>query len=172
MNMYDLGMMKVPRNIRVKKEELTEAEWKKLQAHTDLGYTLLSPMGLDDRIMKMVRYHHEFFDGSGYPEGLVRDEIPVEARILGVIDAFRALITHGPYRRSFTIDEARNEIIRNSGSKFDPKIVGAFVKVLHELGARDDDHELVLDAVERELEELRKLHETGYDSLETREEIR
>ncbi len=172
MNMYDLGMMKIPRNIRMKKEDLTEAEWKKLQAHTDLGYTLLSPMGLDDRIMKMVRYHHEFFDGSGYPEGLVRDEIPVEARILGVIDAFRALITHGPYRRSFTVDEARNEIIRNSGSKFDPKIVGAFVKVLHELGARDDDHELVLDAVERELEELRKLHETGCESLETREEIR
>ncbi|MBU8921987.1 MAG: GAF domain-containing protein [Bacteroidales bacterium] len=159
MNMYDLGMMKIPRSIRVKKEELSEGEWKVLREHTNLGYTLLSPMGLDERIMKMVRCHHEYFDGSGYPDGLLREEIPVEARILGVIDAFRALISLGPYRRAFTIDEARNEIIRSSGTKFDPQIVGAFVKVLHELGARDGDGEMNLDAVEQELEEMRKEYE-------------
>ncbi len=162
MNMYDLGMMKIPRSIRVKKEELSEREWKVLRRHPNLGYTLLSPMGLDERIMKMVQSHHEYFDGSGYPDGLIRKEIPVEARILGVIDAFRALISLGPYRRAFTIDEARNEIIRDSGTKFDPQIVGAFVKVLHELGARDSGGEMSLDAVERELEEIRKEYaETG-----------
>jgi signal transduction histidine kinase/HD-GYP domain-containing protein (c-di-GMP phosphodiesterase class II) len=159
MNVYDLGMMKIPRSIRVKKEELADRERKKLHEHANLGYKLLSPMGLDEKIMKMVRYHHEFFDGSGYPEGLVRDEIPIEARIINVVDSFRALISHGPYRRAFTIDEARNEIIRNSGTKFDPRVVGAFVKVLHEMGARDNDHELVLDSVERELDEIRENNE-------------
>ncbi len=172
MNMYDLGMMKIPRSIRMKKEELADREWKKLHEHPNLGYMLLSPMGLDERIMKMVRYHHEFFDGSGYPEGLMREEIPIEARIINVIDSFRALITHGPYRRAFTIDEARNEIIRNSGTKFDPKVVGAFVKVLHELGAREDDQELVLDVIEKELEAIRKENGNSGSGEKNREEIK
>jgi hypothetical protein len=159
MNLYDLGMMRVPRAIRVKKEELTTREREALREHPVLGYLLASPMGLDERIMRMVRSHHENFDGSGYPEGLMREEIPIEARIINVVDSFRALISPGPYRRCFTIDEARNEIIRGAGTKFDPKVVGAFVKVLHELGVRDDRCELELEAVERELEEKRKVHE-------------
>ena len=91
-----------------------------------------------DRTAAVLDRHGEQLLANGRaPEldRLVREEIPVEARILCVIDAFRALITLGPYRRAFTIDEARGEIIRESGSKFDPRVVGAFVKVLHELGA-------------------------------------
>jgi hypothetical protein len=153
MSMYDLGMMKIPRSLRIKKGSLTDKEWEKLREHPDLGYALVSPMGLDERIMKMVRGHHEHYDGSGYPSGLMKDEIPVEARILGVVDAFRALITPGPYRRCFTVDEARNEIIQGAGTRFDPKVVGAFVKALHDLGARDEGSELVLGSVEKELEE-------------------
>lgn len=153
MSLYDLGMMKIPRSLRVKKESLSEKEWEKLREHPDLGYSLVSPMGLDERIMKMVRNHHENFDGTGYPVGLLKDEIPIEARILNVVDSFRALITPGPYRRCFSMDEAKNEIIQGAGTRFDPKVVGAFVKSLHDLGARDDRSELVLDAVEKELEE-------------------
>ncbi|MDD3643231.1 MAG: ATP-binding protein [Candidatus Krumholzibacteria bacterium] len=159
MNLYDLGMMRVPRASRVKKEELTAKERDTLREHPVLGYLLASPMGLDERIMRMIRSHHENFDGSGYPEGLMRDEIPIEARIINVVDSFRALISPGPYRRCYTIDEARNEIIRGAGTKFDPKVVGAFVKVLHELGVREDRCELELAAVERELEEKRKVTE-------------
>jgi HD-GYP domain-containing protein (c-di-GMP phosphodiesterase class II) len=153
MSMYDLGMTKIPRSIRVKKEKLAEEEWEKLQEHPDLGYSLVSPMGLDERIMRMVRSHHEYYDGSGYPAGLMKDEIPIESRIINVVDSFRALITPGPYRRCFSVDEARNEIIKGAGTRFDPRVVGAFVKALHDLGARDDRCELELDAVERELEE-------------------
>ncbi len=172
MSMYDLGMMKIPRSLRVKKESLTEKEWDKLREHPDLGYALVSPMGLDERIMKMVRGHHEHFDGSGYPAGLMKDEIPIEARILNVVDSFRALITPGPYRRCFSIDEAKNEIIQGSGKRFDPKVVGAFVKALHDLGARDDRCELVLDAVERELEEKKLENEetTETETTETTQE--
>jgi HD-GYP domain-containing protein (c-di-GMP phosphodiesterase class II) len=169
MSMYDLGMMKIPRSLRVKKESLTEKEWDKLREHPDLGYALVSPMGLDERIMKMVRNHHEHFDGSGYPSGLMKDEIPIEARILNVVDSFRALITPGPYRRCFSIDEAKNEIIQGSGKRFDPKVVGAFVKALHDLGAREDRCELVLDAVERELED-KKMENEEARAKEKREE--
>jgi signal transduction histidine kinase/HD-GYP domain-containing protein (c-di-GMP phosphodiesterase class II) len=145
MSMYDLGMMKVPRSLRVKKESLTEKEWEKLREHPDLGYALISPMGLDERIMRMIRSHHEYYDGSGYPAGLVKDEIPIESRIINVVDSFRALITPGPYRRCFSMDEAKNEIIQGAGTRFDPKVVGAFVKSLHDLGVRDDRCELVID---------------------------
>ena len=153
MSMYDLGMMKIPRSIRVKKESLSEKEWEELKEHPDLGYSLVSPMGLDERIMKMVRNHHENFNGTGYPLGLIKDEIPIESRIINVVDSFRALIMPGPYRRRFSIDEAKNEIIQGAGTRFDPKVVGAFVKSLHDLGARDDNNEFVLGVVEKELEE-------------------
>lgn len=163
MNLYDLGMMEVPRNIRAKKEELTDEEWGKLRNHPNFGYTLASPMGLEERIMKMVLAHHENYDGSGYPNELSGEEILIEARIVNVVDAFRALITQGPYRRCFTIDEARNEIIKGAGKKFDPKVVGAFVKVLSDLGAREGKCELVLDAVEEELEAERKKRKQIWD---------
>ena len=153
MSIYDLGMMKIPRSLRVKKERLSEKEWEKLKEHPDLGYLLVSPMGLDDRIMRMIRSHHENYDGSGYPAGLRKDEIPIESRIINVVDSFRALIMPGPYRRCFSMDEAKNEIIQGAGTRFDPKVVGAFVKSLHTLGARDERCELVLAAVEKEFEE-------------------
>ncbi len=159
MSIYDLGMMKIPRLLRVKKESLSEKEWEKLREHPDLGCSLISPMGLDERIMRMVRSHHENYDGSGYPAGLMKDEIPIESRIINVVDSFRALIMPGPYRRCFSMDEAKNEIIQGAGTRFDPKVVGAFVKSLHDLGARDDRFELVLDAVEKELEEKEMEHE-------------
>jgi signal transduction histidine kinase/HD-GYP domain-containing protein (c-di-GMP phosphodiesterase class II) len=153
MSMYDLGMMEIPRSLRVKKESLSDKEWEKLKEHPDLGFSLASPMGLDERIMKMIRSHHENYDGSGYPAGLMKDEIPIESRIINVVDSFRALVMPGPYRRCFTIDEAKNEIIQGSGKRFDPKVVGALVKALHDLGVREERCELVLDAVEREIEE-------------------
>lgn len=172
MNMYDLGMMKVPRSIRVKKEELTLREKKKLLEHSNMGFAMLSPMGLDERIMMMVRCHHEYYDGSGYPEGLVGEEIPMEARIINVVDSFRALISQGPYRRAFSLDEAKNEIIRGARTKFDPKVVGAFVKVLHETGARVDEGDFILDAIEKELEEIRKENKRNYDTKRVKEEIK
>jgi len=156
MNLYDLGMMKMPLAIRGKREELTSKEWEQLKQHTNVGYSLISPMGLREKVMKMVRSHHENYDGTGYPDGLKGPEIPVEARIVGVVDAFRALISEGPYRRCFSVDEARNEIIRGSGTKFDPKVVGAFVKALGDLGAVENQCELVLESVEKELMEQRK----------------
>lgn len=175
MNLYDLGMMKVPRSIRGKREELTEKEWSTLHGHPDAGYKLVSPMGLGERIMKMVRSHHENFDGSGYPDRLTSKEIPIEARIVNVVDTFRALITQGPHRRSHSLDEARNEIIKGSGTKFDPKVVSAFVKALHDLGAVEDHCELVLTTVERELKKQgdnERLVRTVEDVIQSEEPVK
>jgi HD-GYP domain-containing protein (c-di-GMP phosphodiesterase class II) len=155
MNLYDLGLMRIPRNIRVKKEQLTPKEREVLREHPNIGFALTSPMGLEDRIMKMVRSHHEHYDGSGYPDGLAGPEIPVEARIVSVVDALHALMSEGPYRRIFSLAEARTEIESGSGTRFDPAVVEAFGYSLDILGARDDRHELVLDAFERELEQER-----------------
>jgi signal transduction histidine kinase/response regulator RpfG family c-di-GMP phosphodiesterase len=170
MNMYDLGLMKIPRNIRSKKERLTKEEIARLRSHTNIGYALVSPMGLEERIMKMIRSHHEHYDGSGYPDGLAGTEIPMEARIVNVVDSFRALVSEGPYRRCFTIDEARKEIIKSAGAKFDPRVVGAFVKALRDLGVREYKGELILDSVERELEAERRARRKG--ELHQRETVK
>jgi signal transduction histidine kinase/response regulator RpfG family c-di-GMP phosphodiesterase len=155
MNLYDLGLMRIPRTIRVKREELTPKEREKLREHPNMGYTLTSPMGLEDRIMKMVRSHHEHFDGSGYPDALADGEIPVEARIVSVVDAFRALLSEGPYRRAYTVSEARAEIAKGAGSRFDPAVVAAFTEALDELMVRVDRNEIILDAFEQQLERER-----------------
>jgi hypothetical protein len=155
MNLYDLGLMRIPRNIRVKKEELTPKEREVLRGHTNLGFALTSPMNLEDRVMRMIRSHHEHFDGSGYPDGLSGSEIPIEARIVSIVDAFRALVSEGPYRRTFSLEEARAEIESGAGTRFDPEVVRAFGEALDELGASDDRHELVLGAVEKELQQER-----------------
>ncbi len=161
MNIYDLGLMRVPRTIRVKREELSSRERETLREHTNVGYSLTSPMGLEERIVKMVRGHHEHFDGTGYPDGLSGDEIPIEARIVSVVDAFRALMSEGPYRRPFALAEARAEIAAGSGTRFDPLVVGAFNEALDLLGAREERHELVLEAFERELERERNARKQG-----------
>ncbi len=169
MNLYDLGIMKIPRNIRAKKEELTDKEWEKLKQHPDIGFSLVSPMSLEKRIMRMIRSHHENYDGTGYPDGLAGVEIPVEASIVNIVDSFRALISQGPYRRCYSADEARSEIIKGSGTRFDPKVVGAFVKAFDELGATEDKCGLVLVSAENSAETA--MVGAGEDPEEHQEEI-
>ncbi|MBD3180385.1 MAG: GAF domain-containing protein, partial [Candidatus Latescibacteria bacterium] len=132
MNLYDVGMMLVPRGIRGKREKLSEEEWEKLREHTNAGYSLLSPMELDARIMEMIRSHHEKYSGGGYPDGTAATDTYVGARVIQMVDSFRALLSQGPYRRSYSVDEAVEEIRRGVGDKFDPDIWEAFRNVIEE----------------------------------------
>jgi len=171
MNIYDLGLMRILRHIRAKKERLSRSDIEKLKRHPHIGFSLVSTMDLDEKVKGIVRSHHEMYNGAGYPDGLKGDAIPIEARIVSVVDAFRALISQGPYRRTYSFEEAKDEIVKGSGTRFDPKVVGAFLKALRDLGAREENGQLVLDEITKELEELRERFEKKEEVHEEVKEV-
>ena len=130
--LHDIGKIGIPEAILNKPAALTEEEKEKMDEHPLVGMAILQPINeLDDAILG-VKYHHERYDGSGYPEGLKGDQIPLIAAIISVADAFDAMITDRPYRRGFSREEAIEEIRKSSGKQFDPRIANTFVKLYKE----------------------------------------
>ena len=108
---------------------LSAAERRRMQTHTILGEAMLAGVAfLQGEGLKIVRSHHERWDGRGYPDGLARDEIPLGARIFTVADALDAMTSDRPYRRAMSWQVARTEILTQRGRQFDPAIVDAFVE--------------------------------------------
>ncbi len=128
--LHDIGKIGVSEHILEKKKKLSEEEWEAIKNHVEIGESIIEPIDFLQTSSMIVRHHHEHFDGSGYPDGLKGDSIPLEARILGVADAFDALTTDRPYRKHKTIAEALVEISSNSGRQFDPEVVKAFKSAL------------------------------------------
>ena len=130
--MHDIGKLGVPDSILLKPGKLTEEEWVEMRKHTIYGYEILRDSDVD--ILKMAaniaRCHHEKYDGSGYPDGLKGEEIPIEARIVAVADVFDALTSERPYKKAFPVEEAVEIIKKDTGKHFDPKVVSAFLKAL------------------------------------------
>jgi putative nucleotidyltransferase with HDIG domain len=124
--LHDVGKIAIPDSILKKPGPLTPQEWDKVRLHPSLGYGLVKEIKLVREAGNIILYHHEKFDGSGYPEGLKRKEIPLEARIFALADALDAITSRRPYRRERDFAAARREIRRNSGHHFDPAIVEAF----------------------------------------------
>ena len=108
---------------------LDDVEWKEIQRHPDIGARILKHAGLSD-IADWVLAHHERIDGRGYPNRTAGDEIPLEARILAVADAYEAMVADRPYRAGVPAAAARQELIRCAGSQFDAAVVGAFLDSL------------------------------------------
>jgi HD-GYP domain-containing protein (c-di-GMP phosphodiesterase class II) len=105
-----------------------------MQTHTVLGEAMLSGVAfLKGEGLKIVRSHHERWDGRGYPDGLARDEIPLGARVFAVADALDAMTSHRPYRRAISWNAARTEILEQKKRQFDPNVVDAFVAVEDDL---------------------------------------
>jgi len=127
--LHDVGKIGVPDAILRKQGKLTDEEWDVMKKHPELGYRLLRNIEFLHDILPTVRYHHEHWDGSGYPCGLRGEEIPLEARIFAVADAFDAITSKRPYSRARTYDEAADIIRKESGTTFDPQIVEAFLNV-------------------------------------------
>jgi len=135
--LHDIGKIGVPDQILLKPSPLSEAEWRLMKAHTVLGAQMIGGVNfLHDAGVQVVRSHHERWDGSGYPDGLVGEEIPIGARIFAVADAVDAITNHRPYREARSWRECRREIVAERGKQFDPDVVDAFSDreyVLHEI---------------------------------------
>lgn len=130
--LHDIGKIGIPESILNKQGPLTAEETKIMREHTVVGSTILEPITeLEDAILG-VKYHHERFDGSGYPEGLKGNETPFLAAIIAVADAFDAMISDRPYRKALSREKAAYEITSASGRQFDPRVVNAFFELYQE----------------------------------------
>jgi two-component system cell cycle response regulator len=125
--LHDVGKQLIDTAILDKPGPLDENEWDQIRRHPVLGEQILSEAGLHD-IASWVRWHHERPNGSGYPDGLNQEQIPLEAAILAVADAFDAMITDRCYRARVTRDEALDELRHCAGSQFDPDVVSAALR--------------------------------------------
>jgi HD-GYP domain-containing protein (c-di-GMP phosphodiesterase class II) len=131
--LHDLGKIGVPDSVLRKPESLNKEEWKSMQQHPLLAALMVSKVGFLEGAMPILLYHHERFDGSGYPFGLEGERIPLEARIFAVVDAYDAMTSDRPYRQATSPQEAMEEIRANAGIQFDPPVVEAFAAVLDRL---------------------------------------
>jgi diguanylate cyclase (GGDEF)-like protein/putative nucleotidyltransferase with HDIG domain len=132
--LHDIGKLGISDGILHKPGKLDDQEWAEMKRHPELGARILEHANLRD-IAGWVRAHHERVDGRGYPAALSADEIPVEARILAVADAYEAMTADRPYRRALSVEVAQEELRRNAGGQFDPVVVEAFLGVLADSGA-------------------------------------
>ncbi len=128
--LHDIGKIGVPDHILRKPSSLTDEEWVEMRKHPEIGSKILAPISKMDKVSPIIRAHHEKFNGTGYPDGLEKDQIPVGARILTVVDAYVAMTDDRIYRKSLGHTKAVEELIVNKGSQFDPEIVDIFLKVI------------------------------------------
>ncbi len=128
--LHDLGKIGVHDYILTKPDKLNEEEWKEVKLHSLAGAVILKPFHFLDKVVKLIRQHHERYDGQGYPDGIKEGNISLGARIMAVADSFDAMTNKRPYRNALSQEEAIEELKKNSGTQFDPKVVEAFLKLL------------------------------------------
>jgi putative nucleotidyltransferase with HDIG domain len=133
--LHDIGKIAVPDYILNKPGKLTAPEFEQMKMHTIVGARILGRVDFPYPVVPIVRHHHERWDGAGYPDGLKGEEIPLIARILTVVDCFDALREDRQYRRGLTREAAIDFLLKNSGSQYDPRVVGLFITHLPEFEA-------------------------------------
>lgn len=126
--LHDIGKIHIRESILRKKGKLTEAEWEDVKMHPVIGGEMVRDIPYLQNAIPVILHHHEHWDGSGYPENLSGDEIPLSARIIVVADAFDAMTTNRPYQPAKSFEEALAEIVELSGVKYDPAVVAALQK--------------------------------------------
>ncbi|MDA8272126.1 MAG: GAF domain-containing protein, partial [Deltaproteobacteria bacterium] len=128
--LHDVGKIGIKDSILNKPGKLTDEEYAEMKKHPEIGYTMLKNIKFLAPIANEVLHHQERYDGNGYPDKLKGEDIPVISRIIAVIDTFDAMTTDRPYRKALPIQTALDELKKNSGTQFDPKVVNAFLKVV------------------------------------------
>jgi HD-GYP domain-containing protein (c-di-GMP phosphodiesterase class II) len=130
--LHDIGKIGISNRFINKKGTLTSTDWAIIKQHTRKSIELLVPLSLSDNILSCIHHHHERFDGTGYPDGLEGDRIPLGARIITVADSYDGMTSDRPYRTPLSSGEAKNELVRHAGRQFDPHLVSVFLDILME----------------------------------------
>jgi diguanylate cyclase len=125
--LHDIGKIVIPVDLINKPEMLSELEYEAVKRHTEIGYQIVRSVDEYASIASSVLYHHERWDGMGYPQGLRGAEIPLKSRVVAVADAFEAMTSERKYKRKMSQEEAVEELLRNAGTQFDPEVVDIFV---------------------------------------------
>lgn len=131
--MHDIGKIGVAKQVLSKKQKLTDLEWQKIKEHSQIGYRITKSIPDFSSICEEILYHHEKWNGSGYPMGLKGEEIPLLSRIISIVDAFNTMLSDRPYKKIMTQEESLEEIKKNSGSQFDPNLVSTFFNIIREI---------------------------------------
>jgi HD-GYP domain-containing protein (c-di-GMP phosphodiesterase class II) len=128
--LHDIGKIGVGDRVLLKPENLTEPERETVRTHVLVSTQILEALHFPWEVKPAVRYHHERLDGSGYPDGLMGDEIPLAARVLAVADVFTAMTAARSHRSPHPREDAIAEITKHAGTRYDPHVVAAFVQVV------------------------------------------
>lgn len=128
--LHDIGKVGIPETILNKAGSLDAHEWETMKTHTHLGAKILEPLHGVARMQKMIRHHHEFFDGTGYPDQLEGDSIPYGARVIAIADSYDTITSERTYKKARTPDDALRELERCAGSQFDPELVRVFIETM------------------------------------------
>ncbi len=152
--LHDIGKLGVPEYVLLKPGRLTDEEFAKIKKHPEIGAAILDPVEFPWPVLPVVKYHHEKWDGSGYPEGLVGENIPLLARILAVADVYDALTSSRSYRMAWSHEKTKEVIVKDSGTHFDPVVAEAFLEIIdgvvQEMAA-DGEGPLVMQAASRQI---------------------
>jgi diguanylate cyclase (GGDEF)-like protein len=128
--LHDIGKIGIPDKVLNKKGKLNEEDWKAIKAHPKLGATIIRNIPHLVPCVNSILYHHERWDGDGYPEGLKGEEIPIEARILAIADTFESMTSARPYRPALPIEDVIKELRKGAGLQFDPRLVETFIGIV------------------------------------------
>ena len=172
--LHDVGKIRIPDGIINKPGKLTEEEYAYIKLHPVSGYHILKSFTKDQMIATGAKFHHERYDGKGYPDGLAGENTPEHARIIGVADAYDAMASNRSYRKALPQDVIRGELVTGKGTQFDPKIVEVMLQIVDEdteyrLRQTDDSQKtvLVVDDEELSIELVRNIfmNQPGYELL-------
>jgi HD-GYP domain-containing protein (c-di-GMP phosphodiesterase class II) len=130
--LHDVGKLRIPAAVLLKRGKLDDEEWRLIRGHAEHGEQLLAAVAELAPLAAIVRHHHERFDGTGYPDGLAGEAIPIEARIIAAADTWHAMTSDRPYRQALSAAEALAELEAASGTQLDPEVVAALRSVLED----------------------------------------
>ena len=130
--LHDLGKIGIDNSILKKKDPLVDGEFQQIKRHPEISASILKPISSLQETLPMILHHHERWDAKGYPKGLKKEQIPIGARIISVVDTYQALTSNRPYRKAYPKEKAIDIIKNETGTNFDPRVVEAFLEILNE----------------------------------------